>query len=592
MAISQKLLSEPSEGETKNSIWLMSFMGVFIPAYFRPKYKKQSKKTRNQSKRFVSKQQRLLRYQCIASLFIYVPALIACMFMVNLPSKFMYGTHITIDNVRFNSCLGIVILEGIISTGLSFHTTSSGIIRRLMRSPPNVSGRSSEGKSTMKTVSSSDINGSDVKPRTLSSKVNKTKSKDGQKRKASKKGNKSGLNKGVSFSLASDGENVSPVLRKKQRKNTRITCKQRIIYILGCWIILILVLWPCLKCFDIVIFSESYKHRSYIYFKGNVANELIVIEAINIPEVGMVKRVMNILFRHTMDLLDIGMDHINERASGNVLFLKNSETRSSEEAPFKGKVLIMNMNVWEERRKEGIEDDRNATAILIVNKEDFRPSSPIKNIKRFPGDPSPNIYLIRKENKFHLLKYLKNMEKVNIIHDRRKIPEPIWKCNLPLKGCLNDNYQDGFVAGNESMTMECYYGNNTCFGFNNNKKVHNYCSGPETKVCPLNDEGFGFSNVGGFATLEFDGVTRNFKCSPNYCASNILEEEIPKCDEGLQEGITSGWTKIFGNETKQIDVRTHMTTITGRRYCSVKNLDTGSTKWIFEERIDVQQVTL
>ena len=603
MAISQKLLSQPSEEQTKNSIWLMSFMGIFIPAYFRPKYKRESKKTQKNSKRFVSKQRRLLTYQCIASLLIFVPSLIACMFMVNLPNKFLYGTHITIDNVRFNSCIAIVILEGIISTGLSFYTTSSGIIRRVMRLPPDVSERLSEEKSTTNIVASNDTDGSDVRPISVSNKTNQKKSKAGQKGKASKNGTKIVLSKENSVRRTSEVGNRSPVVfRKKQRntkkRNTKTTIKQQIIFIVGCWIILILVLLPILKCFDIVIFSESYKHRSYIYFNGNEPNERIVIETFHIPEVGMVKQVMHVLFRHIMETLGQSLDHIDKTASGSVLFLKNAETRSSKETPFKGKILIMNTNVWEERRKKGIEDDRNATAILVVNKEDFRPSSPIKNIKRFEGDPSPNIYLIRKQNNFHLLKYLKNKEKVNIVHDRHKIPEPIWECNLPFEGCLSDNYRDGFVVGNESMIMLCYYGNNTCFGFDNKEKWHSYCSGPETEVCPLNhdDSGrFGFSGrYGAFGPWtpreiqRFEGVARDFKCSPNHCELNTLEEEIPKCDEGLEEGITSGWTNILGKEIKQIDVRNHITTVTGRRYCSVKDHNTGNTKWIFEESIDIK----
>ena len=600
VAISQKLLSEPSEEETKNSIWLMSFMGIFIPAYFRPKYiYKKSKETRKKAKRFVSKQRKLLTYQCIASLLIFVPSLIACMFMVNLPNKFMYGAHVTIDNVRFNSCIAIVILEGIISTGLSFYTTSSGIIRRVMRFPPDVSEKLSEKKSTTKVVSSNDINGSDVRLSNLSNKTNRKKSEDRQKRKSSTKGNKIGLKKENSGIRACDSENGSPVLfrRKpssetKQRTNTGTTCKQQIIFIVGCWIILILVLLPILKCFDIVIFSESYKHRSYIYFNGNASNKRIAIETIHIPEVGMVNQVMHVLFRHSMETLGLSLDHINEKASGSVLFLKNPEILSSKKTPFKGRILIMNRNVWEERRKKGIEDDRNATAILVVNNEGFRPSSPIKNIKRFEGDPSPNIYLVRKSNNFHLLKYLKNMETVNIVHDRHKIPEPIWKCNLPLKGCLSDNYRDGFVVGNESIVMSCYYGNNTCFGFDNKEKWHSYCSGPETKVCALHHDEFGFSGRSGafgqWKILGDDGVARKFKCSPNHCGLSVLEDEIPKCDEGLQEGITSGWTNTLGKETKLIDLRNHVATVTGRRYCSVKDLDTGNTKWIFEESIDIK----
>ena len=62
---------------------------------------------------------------------------------------------------------------------------------------------------------------------------------------------------------------------------------------------------------------------------------------------------------------------------------------------------------------------------------------------------------------------------------------------------------------------------------------------------------------------------------------------IPKCDAGLQGGITSGWTNILGNKT-DVEDEDRIVTIKGRRYCSLKNIDTDETEMIFEEEIKHQ----
>ena len=81
-----------------------------------------------------------------------------------------------------------------------------------------------------------------------------------------------------------------------------------------------------------------------------------------------------------------------------------------------------------------------------------------------------------------------------------------------------------------------------------------------------------------------NGKERGFKCSPTHCSPRFLSEAISKCDEGLKGGITSGWTHILGNKTKQLDL-SFIATIEGRRYCSLKNIQTDETEMIFEEQI-------
>ena len=124
LIISVKTLANSSLSEANdNSTWLMSFIGLFVPAYFFPKYTTKSCEKRT----FLVKQKTIYRQQCIASLICYVPSLLTCWVQVNFPCGYVYqkdGGITAIDNFEFNVIIAMVIMEGIISTALSFFPES------------------------------------------------------------------------------------------------------------------------------------------------------------------------------------------------------------------------------------------------------------------------------------------------------------------------------------------------------------------------------------------------------------------------------------------------------------------------------------
>ena len=571
VAISYRLIAEPDKktaksktpkNAIKNSVWLMSFMGVFIPAFFRTSY------LQKYDAEFCMRQHRLLRNQCIASIIIYVPSLLACLMIVNLPINFMYGSYITLDNDSFNVCIGLVIFEGIISTLLSFSSKWSGTTNKHNIHKKNrAQGQSKQAKKDQaKSFKSTTLKSTKI----ISQKYNKV------------KGGKIDKSKSITAKGARKNRNKKHARGLNSNINIKNRFQEKGLNIIGTLVILSLACLPIYKCFEIVVFSASYKDRSYLYFKGNNTNESILIETIHVSGVNSTsgpERFFSTLFHYGYAKFRNTNAQPKAKVSGPIRFVKNINLRSS----FSGDIVVVDSQLWEKRMETNMDVHSNAAAIILLHPPNFRPSSPIQNIPRFKNKTGPYIYLIRDENAEHFRKYVKPYSEVHLINDKSNIPKSTWKCDLPKAGCLIDEYKDGFIAGREYASIKCYYGNRTCFGFEDQQKSHNFCSGPNTRLCPLNNDGFGF-----IKKVQVNGVERQFKCSPKHCTQKHLAEFILECDEAAQGGLTTGWTNVLGNETTEVDTITKIETVVGRRYCSLKNIRTYETEMIFEELIQSQ----
>ena len=130
VVLSQNARNTTAGKEHQISVWLMSFMGVFVPAYFCPEYRKKEK---GKKKKLISPAQlTFYRNQSIASLICYLPALTFIFLIVNYPSiieKFNYNADVILDNFRFNLCIGIIAVEGLVSFVFSFSPRCSGILQ-------------------------------------------------------------------------------------------------------------------------------------------------------------------------------------------------------------------------------------------------------------------------------------------------------------------------------------------------------------------------------------------------------------------------------------------------------------------------------
>ena len=109
-------------GSNENSIWLMSFIGVFVPSYYFPSYEGQNHT--DIAFRY-ERVRRVFQVQSFVSIVCYIPAIMACYVIVNKPCDFKYAlqnSENSLNNFEFNIVAMTIVSEGVISTFLSFLT--------------------------------------------------------------------------------------------------------------------------------------------------------------------------------------------------------------------------------------------------------------------------------------------------------------------------------------------------------------------------------------------------------------------------------------------------------------------------------------
>ena len=599
--ISQNTIEESSENENANSIWLMSFMGTFTPSYFRPKYEPKIKN----KKRLISTLKMLFQYQCIASACIYIPSLLVCVAIVNMDSEFLYGSHVILDNCRFNICICVVISEGMISTVLSFYPTTSSIFRccfsiksrkqRLKTNPRPKNPKEKNAKSPQcRKVAKPDFESPVTKE------VKRADPKGPLQDKESSSANKT---TGVTLSKQTGKSRT-----KLKNPYSDLSWQMYVRLFLWGFMILTLVVLPILYCFDISLFSPALYEHTYMYFNvrsnGKPSNETIIIQVIPFPS-SEDSLLMTFLPSVISSLLPSMHDHRSHREiSGAARKIKNAksselsshefqiisrrfikDTVQSELSP--EEIQIMTRTTW----KQLIQLNSNLTkssnnqkpvAVIILDDQDIRPSSPIRNLGSISSGSHVHLYIVRKDDVKHVNDYLKDDQEITIVGGKRNIKKPIWNCTLPTKGCLSDNYRDGYIVGKEYRSMKCYYGDKTCYGFENDKQMsQDYCTDPtkfegsqNNVLCRLDDNGWT-----ALKPFIISQRTRTFMCTPPRCCStdNKLKQGIPNCDRNETQ-ITTGWTHLLGNSSGYISLSV-------KRYCSLKDPDTGKTECIFAEQI-------
>ena len=132
MFIFVKCLNNSDGDDRDNSTWLVSFVGLFVPVYFYPQYTDNRIDQRNMN----IVQRKIYRYQNMAALLCYLPSLLVCLVITNIPCNddlcytYQKSGIIKVNNLEFNWIVGIIILEGIIANILALDTSFSTIMRR------------------------------------------------------------------------------------------------------------------------------------------------------------------------------------------------------------------------------------------------------------------------------------------------------------------------------------------------------------------------------------------------------------------------------------------------------------------------------
>ena len=589
--LSQNARNTTAGKEHQISVWLMSFMGVFVPAYFCPEYRKKEK---GKKKKLISPAQlTFYRNQSIASLICYLPALTFIFVIVNYPSimeKFNYNADVILDNFRFNLCIGIIAVEGLVSFVFSFSPRCSSILQwwivdRVFTKPkPRKTQKEAQKKDSEKTCSG-------------------TKSTPAIKENSHGKGEDGSLETPSVFTIDENNSKTSnpdtikePIKKKKTNLKKKSVAKVKRSYteqattLFGCLIILGIVMAPIVVVFMKTVFSQAMDLRSYIFFPGETKNETIIIEAMYLPPENETTIDKNVTVEGVAKFIDPQFHGLTRRSLFN-------------------RILVMHRNTWEQKGKQKIDESINLVAIILIDTERFAPSSPPKPVSRF-GPTSLKMYMARKNDSAIVAKDLDD-NMISIVHQWERIPESKWICDTDeMRGgtCIEEkkvkdrtyirqesgepfpNRNTTWIKGKEYMTRTCYWGGKKCVGnHNSNMQQHDYCRGPETIVCPLIDNQWPHVYEQEHGLLDSSGSPRRIKWTPrtaNECHVNA-KANIESCDDnGSDRGKISGWSSLLGFNLAKF--AQDIAEIQGRRYCSVYNHATGLANCILEEKVRVK----
>ena len=455
--------------EKRNATWLISFIGMWVPAYFCPNYC-----SAKRSKEEIKETQRILfRNQCIASLVCYIPSLVACMFIVNLDSDWNYNSDIILDNLEFNVWCCMVIFEGLISTFLSIRPISSDMVS-----------------------CKSDINS----PKDINSDF----IRDGREEESSHLTRYNDMSKSIS--------------KRKRTTEPETTYKKQVVLLLWSWFVLVLALLPLLGGNLFLAFSPDVNVYSYVYFSMDT-NHTIAIKTslLSIEKLDEFKE---------KEPISGYSNRIEDMILKDNTFIDNLIVYPQDKVNYAdNQILIMTVNDWEKRRQEKDSESIDIVGALLLDEDIYRPSSPLKDVTKVANEEnSPIMYLIRDEDRVYVDNHITHSMPLDIVLDESMIPKPSWLCDLGDLGCLADNYNKGYVAGYQYLTEECYWGGKSCHEEGNIKRVQDYCSGPETTLCDLDGKGWDRD----FKFL--DKYKRRFRWSPiDYCALRVDDIES-ECD--------------------------------------------------------------
>ena len=348
--ITQKLLVDMSTQEAQNSPWLISFMGLFVPVYFCRNYFP----TPSNEKQHLCTQKKLFQSQCVASIICYIPTLVACMVIVNKPINFEAQPTLIFDNFQFNLCFIIVIAEGVISTFLSFSPATSKIILKfIVHKAFKISKQRTIEKEQTPDTSSVHTN---------------------------------------------EFNNPIQPMVKKQTKADRMSCPERIIFVIGFCCVLILVLLPIIVGIVLTLLRPDDKVIIFNKPVHQVAPSKIEARHISADDIRDIEVKYNgVVFGYTLNIPP-----------------SKNRIRRSPRLRSQGNhgILIMTASTWEQRRKEttlDVETDCDALAVIILQEKKTNPSSPVDITYLSCNAHSPPIYLVT-ESKSNQLKALVEFE--------------------------------------------------------------------------------------------------------------------------------------------------------------------------------------
>ena len=200
-------------------------------------------------------------------------------------------------------------------------------------------------------------------------------------------------------------------------------------------VILILTLSPIILPTFIFKTFASYHEHSYVYYKPEI-NSTIIVQATTIHPVN----------GFTID----GFLKPYLADSGKTLEPQNLTRPILGQLPPNDKeIVVISRKNWELRKEDIFES--NPLAILIIDNQQLRPSSPLPSfLNKIPT------FLIRINDSHHFTEDKKILMQVWISPSFEMVHDPDWQCNS--RTCLDPNFSQGYIAGtkNESFKVHFY----------------------------------------------------------------------------------------------------------------------------------------
>ena len=570
-----------------SSVYLMSFMGLFVPVYFSPERRKETKSGKR--KLITPTQAAFYRNQCLASLLCYIPPLAVCAGIVNEFIVFKYDSDIELDYYTFHFVTAVVLVEGILSFLFSLCPGPDMIGRCMGMTPENTKNTETNTKSdsTSKNSKTKDI--------TCKDKV------------------ETQTSKGSSANIDNAPPKDFPIkeLTEKANQKTKVPKKNvdkknngglKVLYylklnILFAMILLGIVMFPIILSFRQSLFNRPLQeHRSYLVVTDKTnASHLIITELMSIPEDNT----------KTKDKFD--------RIEANTEFFELRTVRTSNNLLrfyYESKIRITYRQNWEndvnsKYERKDADNRTKVAAVLLMDHTEFKPSSNWKQAFMNSGAGETPLFLVRYLDNRTIASHLSEERPVKIFRNSDDIPEPEWHCDIPSniqinQKCFTENnaddnvyiVEDGnrWINGQSYIELECKWGDRACrttfSGKQSGSHVRNYCNGADANLCPLeNQQRF----LGGNVIENPRGVFRNIYYSPDRC--NPIDAEHQKyirlCDLDVSSRTESGWTSLLGHLHKKEPRDNRVSRISGHRYCSIYAVDIRNTKCIYKEMINV-----
>ena len=573
-----------------SSVYLMSFMGLFVPVYFSPERRKETKSGKR--KMITSTQAAFYRNQCLASLLCYAPPLAVCAGIVNEFISFKYDSDIELDFYTFHFVTAVVLVEGILSLLFSLCPGPDMFGRCVGTTPENTKNTETNTKSdsTSKNSKSKDITCAE-KDETHTSKRSSVNIDEPPPKDLHKKDSTENVNQ------------KSPGPKKDVKKRNNSGLNEHAVNILIALILLGIVMFPIILSFRQSLFNRPlHEHRSYLVVTDKTnASHIIITELMYIPEDN----------NKTKDMFD--------RIEANTEYFEPRTVRASNNLLrfyYESKIRITHRKNWDndvnrELERKDADNRTKVAAVLLMDYEEFKPSSNWKKAFMNSSAGDTPLFLVRYLDNRTIVSHLSEERPVKIYQNSDDIPEPEWHCDIPsnyqinqkcfkeqnadddvYKSVMNERNRkmEKWINGKSFMELECKWGDKACKTTFNGKQsgshVRDYCNGADVNLCPLeNTQRF----LGGNKIEIPSGVFRNIYWTPDRCnpidATN--KKYIRSCDTDVSSKTVSGWTSLLGHSHKKEPRNNLIFRISGHRFCSIYAEEIRSTICIYKETVNV-----